>query len=249
MTNQETIDAVLEIIDADPNASVREISRIMRTNAEAQHQLVGMGLEAEAGQTKAPSPTSIYRILKVCIPQKIVSNRPFQIANLHPYKMRLVQELTANNRATRAEHAVNMLNIINARPEFLSLLLFTDEAHFEQHGQVNHQNFRYWSTDRPENFFRAVPLHSPRLTVWAGISKSGIIGPFFTRQTINGARYLEMLQIEVILSTLLIRIARNTHSAKWYGVPRSARKWRGTRNSVQSCLLGSSRFARVANIQ
>lgn len=113
--------------------------------------------------------------------------------------MRLVQELSPVAREKRVEHATNMLDIIDSTPEFLSSLLFSDEAHFEMHGQVNHHNFRYWSTDRPEDFYRERPLHSPRLTVWAGISKAGIVGPFFTRQTINSARYLNMLQNEVSL--------------------------------------------------
>lgn len=124
--------------------------------------------------------------------------------SFHPYKMRITQELTVIDREKRVEHATNMLNIIEANPDFLSRLIFSDECHFEQHGQVNHQNFRYWSTDRPENFYREAPLHSPRLTVWAGISKAGIVGPFFTRQTVNQHRYLSLLRNQVRLFLKLI---------------------------------------------
>lgn len=111
--------------------------------------------------------------------------------------MRLVQELSTTNRECRAEHAINLLDIIDQEPDFLEFLLFSDEAHFEIHGQVNRHDFRYWSTERPNDFYREAPLHSPRLTVWAGIGKAGIVGPFFTQQTINGERYLNMLRDQV----------------------------------------------------
>jgi hypothetical protein len=111
--------------------------------------------------------------------------------------MRLVQELKPIDRQRRIEYAINMLDILNHRPELLSFILFSDEAHFEIHGQVNRHNFRYWDTECPNDFYRDAPLHSPRLTVWAGISKAGIVGPFFTRQTINGERYLDMLRDQV----------------------------------------------------
>ena len=43
-------------------------------------------------------------------------------------------------------------------------------------------------------------LHSDKVTVWAALSSSGIIGPFFFEEdngkteTINSARYLELLK-------------------------------------------------------
>lgn len=65
MNNDETNEAILEAINNDPNASVRELARLLRTNAETQQHLRQAGFETEAGQTSTPSATTIYRILKV----------------------------------------------------------------------------------------------------------------------------------------------------------------------------------------
>ena len=121
-----------------------------------------------------------------------------QTNRFHPYKLRVVHALKPIDCQRRVEHANNLLDILDHRPDFLQFLMFSDEAHFELHGHVNNQNFRYWDRMRPANFHRSCPLHSPRLTVWAGISKSGIVGPFFFRQTANGERYLTMLRNRVL---------------------------------------------------
>jgi hypothetical protein len=99
------------------------------------------------------------------------------------------------NHATRIEFAINQLGLIDASPDYLQNLLFSDEAHFQLHGHVNHHNFRYYSDTNPL-WYREEPLHSPRLTVWAAIGKNGAVGPFFTRNNVTGASYLALLQNE-----------------------------------------------------
>ncbi len=45
-------------------------------------------------------------------------------------------------------------------------------------GATNKQNLRYWSSTKPE-FFEEMPLHSPKVTVWAAMSSDGVVGPYF----------------------------------------------------------------------
>jgi hypothetical protein len=82
--------------------------------------------------------------------------------------MQLVQELTPVDHAKRIEFTTAQLDMIDANPDYLDNLLFSDEAHFKIHGEVSHHNFRYWSDENP-HWHRETPLHSPRLTVWAAI--------------------------------------------------------------------------------
>lgn len=72
-------------------------------------------------------------------------------------------------------------------------MMFSDESHFHLFGDVNHQNFRYWSDTNP-HWYKEEPLHSPRVTVWAAIGRLGIVGPVFIEGNVNAATYLHVLQ-------------------------------------------------------
>jgi hypothetical protein len=65
---------------------------------------------------------------------------------------------------------------------------------FHVSGRVNLRDTIFWDDHNP----RVVREHqrdSPKVNVWAGVSGSGLIGPFFFEEcTINGENYLEMLQ-------------------------------------------------------
>jgi hypothetical protein len=75
--------------------------------------------------------------------------------------------------------------------------MMSDEAHFHLDGSVNKQNCRYWAAENPRQLHQR-PLHSPKVTVWCGVTKFGIVGPYFfeedkTSLTVNSAHYVEML--------------------------------------------------------
>jgi hypothetical protein len=77
------------------------------------------------------------------------------------------------------------------------VLIMSDEAHFHLSGTVNKQNFRYWATENPRELHQQ-PLHCERVTVWCGVSRTCIIGPYFFREngrtvSVNTDRYLAML--------------------------------------------------------
>lgn len=95
-----------------------------------------------------------------------------------PYKPQTVQELLPDDLPIRKNFAQNQLHSIENSEDFIRNLFFTDEAHCDIHGQINKQNVRFWSQENP-HFVKDVPLHSPKLTIWAGVSYNGIIGPYF----------------------------------------------------------------------
>ncbi|KAJ8943495.1 hypothetical protein NQ318_016275 [Aromia moschata] len=68
----------------------------------------------------------------------------------------------------------------------------------DRNGHVNHQNCRYWAEENP-HWMRELHTQRPQKTiVWAGIIQDRIVGPFFFDDTLNGARYLRLLQHELL---------------------------------------------------
>ena len=57
-------------------------------------------------------------------------------------------------------------------------MIFSDDWHFYVMNESNRQNFKKWSTTKPE-FQVSTPLHSAKVTVWCGLTATKIIGSFF----------------------------------------------------------------------
>ncbi|GFU80118.1 uncharacterized protein TNCV_579981 [Trichonephila clavipes] len=92
--------------------------------------------------------------------------------------------------------------------DWLSNLLWTDEARFTLRGSVNTHNCRIWATQNPRTVVE-FPLHDEKVTVWVGFTTSTVIGPFFFEEmrdsgfvtaTVTGERYTDMLQNHIIPS-------------------------------------------------
>ncbi|GFT57393.1 uncharacterized protein TNCV_2035191 [Trichonephila clavipes] len=86
--------------------------------------------------------------------------------------------------------------------DWLSNLLWTNEAHFTLRGSVNTHNCRIWATENPRTVVET-SLHDVKVTVWVGFTTSTVIGPFFFKEmrdsgfvtaTVTGERYADMLQ-------------------------------------------------------
>lgn len=111
----------------------------------------------------------------------------------HPYKIAIVQQLKPHDYANRQRFSQEMIDLMDDE----KILVMSDEAHFHLDGYVNKQNFRYWSDTNPQELHER-PLHSSKVTVWCGISKKCVIGPYFFEEggrtvTVNQDRYLRML--------------------------------------------------------
>ncbi|GFU36592.1 uncharacterized protein TNCV_802511 [Trichonephila clavipes] len=65
-------------------------------------------------------------------------------------------------------------NEIAVVPDFLKLILFSDEAHFWLNGYVNKHNCLIWSEANPHVYVET-PLHPEKLTVWCASWAGGIL--------------------------------------------------------------------------
>lgn len=133
--------------------------------------------------------------------------------HFHPYKMAIVQQLNPSDYAKRNEFSEQMVDLLTDE----KILIMSDEAHFHLNGYVNKQNFRYWSEKNPEELHER-PLHSPKVTVWCGVTKKCVIGPYFFEEngqtvTVNSQRYLTMLNDFLIPE---IRRNRLNHNRIWF---------------------------------
>ncbi|GJQ83479.1 hypothetical protein Trydic_g19271 [Trypoxylus dichotomus] len=77
---------------------------------------------------------------------------------------------------TLRKSKLQFCDLLNALLQHIRLpwVWLSDEAHFHISGYVNKQNMRYWSGIYPREVHER-PLHSDRVTVWAAISRVGII--------------------------------------------------------------------------
>lgn len=111
------------------------------------------------------------------------------------YRPKVVQMLMETDPPRRKTFAQDILLKINESPNFVKLLLFSDEAVFHLEGGINVRNSVHWSTQNP-NWLLEKSLNSPKVMVWAAIGHAGIIGPFFFEGNVDSKSYLKMIEEE-----------------------------------------------------
>ena len=133
---------------------------------------------------------------------------------LHPYHVVLHQELKQADFDLRLDHSVWLKEMVDENPNFLSQILWTDEATFTSSGKVNLHNSHYWSETNP-HWQREVNYQNRwSVNVWCGILNGEIIGPYFFEETLKGDRYLEFLinDLPILLENVSLQIRLNM----WY---------------------------------
>lgn len=108
----------------------------------------------------------------------------------------VVQKILPTDHLQRLHFSQRMLELL--KDENL-IIMMSDEAHFHINGYVNKQNCRYWADTNPRALHQS-PLHSDKVTVWCGVSKVGIIGPYFFENereqvvAVNSQHYVNMIE-------------------------------------------------------
>lgn len=109
---------------------------------------------------------------------------------LVPYKISVMQHLKETDIRSRLDFG----HWILSRPDSENLtdsIRFSDEAYFHRNNVVNKQK---------PNFYVEKPLNCEKVTVWAALSSSGIIGSIFFEDskghavTVNSERYLRLMK-------------------------------------------------------
>ena len=105
----------------------------------------------------------------------------------------MLQAPKPEDKNRRLQFAEWALNCAAEEPQFLSTLMFSDEAIFHVDGRVNKQNCRILACENPR-ICHEQPLHSEKVVVWIALSHRGVLGPFFFDASVTGESYLTMLQ-------------------------------------------------------
>lgn len=117
---------------------------------------------------------------------------------MHPYKVIPVHELMERDGDRRLQFCEIILNRCQLNPQFITRILFSDEATFCLNGTVNRQNCRYWSRQNPHWMMEANTQYPRKVNVWAGIIENRIIGPYFFNGSLNSEKYLNFLESYLI---------------------------------------------------
>ena len=117
----------------------------------------------------------------------------------HPYKIQRRHELLDSDYRRRVRFSRWFLQK-NRALQFLPNLVIGDEAGFHMNGQVNSQNVRkYAPKGNNKEFTCEVSTSKEKCMVWMGLCRNGtVLGPFFLEDSVSGAKYLEMLNEEVL---------------------------------------------------
>ena len=107
------------------------------------------------------------------------------------YIARLLHAINDDDPDRRIQFCEWFQQMVNEAEEFVTKIVWSDEAQFNLNGTVNRHNCVYWA---PENLHvhvdKAVSL--PGVHVCCGLSARGLIGPFFFEGTVTGEAYLEI---------------------------------------------------------
>lgn len=114
----------------------------------------------------------------------------------HPYHYRRTQELIPSDFAPRITFCQWYLAQLEADPNFVNRVIWTDEATFTRCGISNIHNEHVWAHVNPRVSRQGNFQHQWRLNVWAGIYNGHVIGPVILPARLNGDNYLTFLQRE-----------------------------------------------------
>lgn len=113
---------------------------------------------------------------------------------LYPYHLRQVQEHLPEDSGMRLEFSEWLIEQHNINPNFLSNIIFTDEATFTRNGMFNMHNSHVWAEQNPKATRVTHYQHGFKINVWAATLNNRIIGFHFFPGNLNANSYCEFLR-------------------------------------------------------
>jgi hypothetical protein len=190
-------EVVIHGSEIDVKINTDEAAEVAVLGAVANNPHLGIRqIESFSGIPK----TSVHRILKR--------------HKIHLYHVSLHQELHGNGFQNRVQFCQWAQQQLQADQNFFQNVLFTDEATFTNHGQVNTRNVRYWTAETPRWLRQVKHQRQWSVNVWYGVTGNRIIGPYFIEGNLNGEKYVAFLLN--ILPLLLEDIPLRNRMRMWY---------------------------------
>lgn len=113
------------------------------------------------------------------------------------YRYQIHHHLYENDFPRRLAYCNWFLNKYQQNNNFHLNILWSDESRFTNLGLFNRNNTRYWAVENPGLIREGAYQERFGVNVWIGVLNTRIIGPIFFYHSLNGERYLQMLQNEI----------------------------------------------------
>ena len=133
---------------------------------------------------------------------------------LKPYHHQKVHKIKPEDRQHRMNFSGALIERMENDPDFLSRILFTDEATFTRDGIFNFHNNHTWSHANPHSNYVQGNQERFSVNVWTGIIGDHLIGPYIMPARMTGLNYLIFLQD--VLPELLEEVPLEIRNAMWY---------------------------------
>lgn len=133
---------------------------------------------------------------------------------LYPFHIQRVQALLPTDFPPRIAFCQWLLQKMVQIPQFLMLILFTDEANFSRNAIRNFHNNHVWCDENPHEIVEDRFQHQFSLNVWLGIVGDCLIGPVFLPGRLTGEVYRNFL--ENTLPGFLEDVPLAIRDAMWY---------------------------------
>ncbi|GFS79818.1 DUF4817 domain-containing protein [Trichonephila clavipes] len=154
-------------------------------------------MEAIASEAASGTNSAREAARRLCLPPSSVRNILRRILQLYPYKLQSCHELLPADTAQRKAFAKWAFSKMEQDPTWVFNILWTDEAHFSLHGNVNNHNCPIWVTSNPREYTQK-PLHSPKGTAWCFFFETQFPVNGWITETVNAQRYLTLLRETVV---------------------------------------------------
>lgn len=115
---------------------------------------------------------------------------------LHPFHFRRAQKITGQENYARCVFS-SWINLrVRRNPDFLTKIMWTDEAKFTRRGITNFRNQHLWMAENPHAVRTSTFQHEFSINVWAAMIDDILTGPIELPERLNGPRFLHFLQNE-----------------------------------------------------
>ena len=114
--------------------------------------------------------------------------------HFYPYKLQILHKLSEDDPDRRLE----MCNWLLKNRFLCRDILFSDEANFYVNGEVNKQNYQYYSQSNQHWTEASIEHSSVKIMVWCGLWRKHVLDPFFLSSNLTGEAYLQMLQDDLL---------------------------------------------------
>jgi hypothetical protein len=139
---------------------------------------------------RSPKKSVRKRSAELAVPKSSLHKHLQKDLQLHPYRPKLVNELSDEDMHRRIQARENLLQTFSTLPS-RSKVLFTDECAIYR--SSHHRNVVFWRKGKP-HFYEEIENNPPHVMVWAALSAIHLIGPFFSNGFVTQHSYLDMLR-------------------------------------------------------